>query len=197
MARYALLFWLVVFVVAPSGALLTLVVLMLRIAPSQWRRTNAPTLALVLAAPTLFALCVVAWHLAAGGRAQSGGWIWMFYIGFIAGLCGLLWSISLGVLLRSVSFALACAGATLFAVGVGVMNPLVGVAATLGWLALVGSLVCVRLADAEDRAGRCPSCGYDLIDLPGDACPECGAHIPEENRRAALRRAARGAGDRA
>jgi hypothetical protein len=178
--------------------MLTLVLLMLRISPSQWRRSNAPALAVVLAAPTLFAVCVVAWHVATLGRAQpagsggQAGWMaWMalmFYIGLIAGLCGLLWSISLGVLLRSVSVALACAGGALFAVGLGVMNPVLGIVATLFWLALVGSLVCVRLADAEDRTGRCPACGYDLVGLVGDDCPECGVAIPEQSRWAALRR---------
>ncbi len=31
--------------------------------------------------------------------------------------------------------------------------------------------------------GRCGRCGYDLMKVAGDKCPECGMEVPERQRR--------------
>ena len=40
-----------------------------------------------------------------------------------------------------------------------------------GWLFLDGKEV---IDHFQFVTGRCPRCGYDLIKVKGDACPECG-----------------------
>ncbi len=46
----------------------------------------------------------------------------------------------------------------------------------LGWLLSIRTVKCARRRIRE-RAGRCPTCRYDLNGLTGGVCPECGSTV--------------------
>lgn len=54
-------------------------------------------------------------------------------------------------------------------------------AAGMWWWLIVPLIICAWRARKSDE-GRCATCEYSLIGLPGAVCPECGSVVPATSR---------------